>query len=54
MKKTLTRILSDNCGQPYDKVAKDIDRDFFLSAGEALAYGIIDGILWGEFSLAFS
>jgi len=45
MKKTLTRIISDNCGQPYDKVAQDIDRDFFLSADEALTYGIIDGIL---------
>ena len=41
----MTRILSENCNQPYDKVLADTDRDNFLSADEALAYGLIDKVL---------
>ncbi|HMO31771.1 MAG TPA: ATP-dependent Clp protease proteolytic subunit [Lacibacter sp.] len=39
------RILADNCGQPLDKVMKDFDRDYWMNADEAVAYGIVDGIL---------
>ncbi len=39
------KILADNCGQPYEKVMKDFDRDYWMNAQEALAYGIVDGIL---------
>jgi len=37
-------ILADNCGQTFDKVMKDFNRDHWLNAEEALAYGIVDGI----------
>jgi len=39
------RILADNCGQPFEKVMKDFDRDYWMDAKESLAYGIVDGIL---------
>ncbi len=45
MKKTLLQILADNSGHSFDKVAEDCDRDFWLDAEEAKAYGIIDKIL---------
>jgi len=45
MKKTLNRILSERTGQPLEKVEKDTDRDFFMSADEAKAYGIIDEVI---------
>ena len=35
-------ILSDNTGQPYDKIAQDTDRDYYLTPEQALEYGIID------------
>ncbi len=38
------RILSENCGQPYDRVMKDLERDFWMSAEEAVQYGIVDSI----------
>jgi ATP-dependent Clp protease protease subunit len=39
------RILADNCGQPFDKIMKDFDRDYWMDANEALEYGIVDGII---------
>ena len=44
MKKNLTQILADNCGKPYETVAADCERDHFMSAKEALEYGLIDQI----------
>ena len=41
----LREILSQNTGQPYEKIARDIDRDYYLSAEQALEYGLIDEIL---------
>ena len=41
----LNRILSENTGQPLDKVAADTDRDNFMSADEATEYGIIDKVI---------
>jgi ATP-dependent Clp protease, protease subunit len=41
----LTKIIADNCGQPYAKVFEDMRQDHFMNAEEALEYGIIDGIL---------
>ena len=41
----LNRILSENTGQPLEKVAADTDRDNFLSADEAAEYGIIDKVI---------
>ncbi len=43
-KEKLTKILAENSGQPYDKVAADTDRDNYLSAEEALEYGLVDKI----------
>lgn len=43
-KEKLNRILAKNSGKDYDTVVKDTDRDNFLSAEEALAYGLIDEI----------
>ena len=45
MRDNLNQILSTNTGQPIEKVAKDTDRDNFMSAKEALEYGIIDKII---------
>ena len=39
------KILSDNCGQPYDKIMKDFNRDYWLDAKESVEYGIVDGII---------
>lgn len=39
------RILAENCGQDFQKVMKDFDRDYWMNAEESLAYGIVDGIL---------
>ena len=39
------QILADNCGQSFEKVMKDFDRDYWMGAEESLAYGIVDGIL---------
>ena len=38
-------ILAKNCGQPFEKVMKDFDRDYWMDAKESMAYGIVDGIL---------
>ena len=45
MKKKLNQILSDCTGQPVTKVEADSERDNFMSADEALAYGLIDKII---------
>ena len=42
---TLNAIIVEHTGQPLEKIQKDTDRDFFLSAQEAKAYGIVDDIL---------
>ena len=39
------QILADNCGQTFEKVMKDFDRDYWMGAEESLAYGIVDDIL---------
>ncbi len=45
LKKELNRILSDKTGQPLDKVSKDTERDHYMSAEEACAYGIVDKVV---------
>lgn len=45
LRERLNRILSDHTGQPLKKIEKDTDRNFFMSAEEAKAYGIIDEVL---------
>ena len=41
----MTKILSHHTGQSYDRVKKDIDRDYFMTAAEAKEYGIIDEVI---------
>ena len=41
----LCRIISAHCGQPYDRVFSDADRNFWMSSKEALEYGMVDKIL---------
>lgn len=45
LKKELYEIIAKHSGQPYDKVWKDSDRDYWMTAEEAKAYGMIDEIL---------
>ncbi len=39
------RILAENCGQTYEKVMKDFDRDYWMNAQESISYGIVDGVM---------
>ena len=44
--KTLgAKILADNCGQPFEKVMKDFDRDYWMDGDESVEYGIVDEVL---------
>lgn len=45
MKNMLTQIIADNCGKPFDKVKDDCERDHYMSAQEALEYGLIDKVV---------
>ena len=44
-KKKLNEILAANTGQPYEVIERDTDRDNYMTAEEALKYGLIDGIM---------
>jgi len=41
----LTEILSSHTGQPFDRVKRDTERDFFMTAPEAREYGLVDEVL---------
>lgn len=45
MKEELTKILADHSGQTFEKVQKDCDRDYFMSAEEAKTYGLVDEVI---------
>ena len=45
MRDILEEILADHTGQPIERIHADTDRDFVMEAQEALAYGIIDGVI---------
>ncbi|MCW2971949.1 MAG: ATP-dependent Clp protease, proteolytic subunit ClpP [Thermoleophilia bacterium] len=45
LRKKLDEMLAENSGQPYEKVAKDTERDYYMSALETKEYGIIDQIV---------
>lgn len=45
IKERLTRQIAEHCGQPYEKVKADCERDYWLSADEAVTYGLIDGVI---------
>ena len=44
-KKKMIQMLSKNTGQPIKKIEKDVDRDYFMTADEAVAYGIVDKVI---------
>lgn len=44
-KEKLNRILSEKTGQPYEVIARDTERDNFMNAEQALAYGLIDKVI---------
>ena len=39
------KILAENCNQPFEKVMKDFDRDYWMGAQESIDYGIVDAEL---------
>ena len=45
MREELNKILSEASGQPIEKIAADTDRDFFMTAGQAIDYGLADAIV---------
>jgi len=45
IKTKLNKILSERTGQPVEKIAQDVERDYYMSSEQALEYGIIDKIL---------
>ncbi len=48
LKKRVEQILADHSGQPLDRVSQDTDRDHFMTAAEAVEYGLIDEVLTGR------
>jgi len=45
MKDSLNQILSERTGQPLEKIKQDVERDYFMTANEAMEYGLIDKVL---------
>ncbi|MBN2557559.1 MAG: ATP-dependent Clp endopeptidase proteolytic subunit ClpP [Clostridia bacterium] len=45
IKDTLNKALSENTGQPLEKIERDVERDYFMSAAEAMEYGLIDKVM---------
>jgi len=45
MRRKLNELLAEHTGQPFKKIEKDADRDFFMSAAEAVEYGLIDEVI---------
>ena len=46
LKEKLTRIMADNCGKDYEVVRADCERDNFMTAEQAKAYGLIDKVIY--------
>ncbi|MDT0684908.1 ClpP family protease [Autumnicola psychrophila] len=44
-KELSAKILAENCGQDFDRVMKDFNRDYWMDANESIDYGIVDGVL---------
>ena len=45
LKSRLNEILQHHTGQPLEKIDQDTDRDYYMSAQDAVEYGLIDGVL---------
>lgn len=51
LKEDLNKILSFHTGKPLEKVVQDTDRDHFMSADEALSYGLVDKVVRGPLEI---
>jgi ATP-dependent Clp protease protease subunit len=45
IKDKLNRMLAEKTGQPLSKIEQDVERDYFMSADEAMAYGLVDKVM---------
>ena len=45
IKNRMNEMLAQNTGQPLEKIKNDVERDYFMTAEEAKAYGIIDEVI---------
>jgi len=45
LREKLNRLMADHCSQPIEKVASDVERDYFMNSEQAKAYGLIDHII---------
>jgi ATP-dependent Clp protease protease subunit len=45
LRERLNKLMSQHTGQPVEKIARDVERDFFMSAEQAKDYGLVDQIL---------
>jgi ATP-dependent Clp protease, protease subunit len=45
MRETLNQLLATATGQPVDRVSRDVDRDYIMSAEQAVEYGMIDRVI---------
>jgi ATP-dependent Clp protease protease subunit len=45
MRERLNRLIARETGQSYEKVAKDTDRNYWMSAEEAIAYGMVERVI---------
>jgi len=50
LKRRMEELIAQHSGQPPEKVSKDMERDYFMTAEEAVLYGIIDGVLTHRFA----
>ncbi|MBZ5528111.1 MAG: ATP-dependent Clp endopeptidase proteolytic subunit ClpP [Acidobacteriia bacterium] len=48
MREMLNKLLAQHTGQPLDKIEKDVERDYIMSAAQAKEYGIIDDIIYKQ------
>jgi len=48
IKKRMNQILADNCGKSVEEVTADCERDNFMTAEEAMAYGLIDKVIYNR------
>ncbi|KKL56601.1 hypothetical protein LCGC14_2243790, partial [marine sediment metagenome] len=45
IRETLNKIINHHTGQPLEKIQEDTDRDYFMTAKEACAYGVVDEVI---------
>jgi ATP-dependent Clp protease, protease subunit len=50
LKRRMEEIIARHTGQPLEKVSKDMERDYFMTAEEAKEYGIIDNVIAHRFA----